>query len=241
MIHYLAALTASILVSLLSLVGVLFLSLKEKILNQILLYLVAFSAGSLLGAAFLHLLPEAIESQKQNFGIAILAGFILFFIIEKFLHWHHCHKNQNCHHIKTLSYMNLVGDAVHNFIDGLLIAASFSVSFNLGFITTINLIFHEIPQEIGDFGVLIHGGFKKSKALLFNLISASTALLGTIIGLLISSKNETISAFLIPLAAGGFIYIAATDLIPELKESQKPIPIFFSFLAGILLMLVLKD
>ncbi|MBD3249438.1 hypothetical protein GF336_05315 [Candidatus Woesearchaeota archaeon] len=144
-------------------------------------------------------------------------------MIEKFLHWHHCHKGK-CD-IHTFTYMNLIGDGVHNFIDGLIIAASFSVDISFGVITTIAVIAHEIPQEIGDFGVLVYGGFGRLKALAFNFLSAVTAIIGAVIGYLISGSVEGFVPFLLPFAAGGFIYIAASDLVPELhKESDNEEP-----------------
>lgn len=237
---FLLAIFSSVLVSLISLIGVFLISIKDIILQKIIIYLVAFSAGSLLGGAFIHLIPESIEEGINNIGPLILIGLLSFFLIEKFLNWHHCHQTGEHHHIKTLSYMNLVGDAIHNFIDGLIISASYLVSIELGVITSFNIALHEIPQEIGDFGVLIHGGISKTKALLYNLLSASSALLGTIIGLTLLNSNK-ITNYLIPFAAGGFIYIATSDLIPELKECKKPTPIILTLLLGISLMFLLKD
>ena len=230
------------IIALIAFIGIFTLSLKDKVLNKILLILVSLSAGALMGGAFLHLLPESIEeSGDTNPFIFVLIGFILFFVIEKVLHWRHCHKGK-CD-IHTFHYMNLIGDSIHNFIDGLIIAASFIVSTPLGLTTTIAIAAHEIPQEIGDFGVLIYGGFKKKKALLLNFIVALTIVIGGIIGYFVSQNIENTVAFLIPFAAGGFIYIAATDLIPEIKKEiniGKSMATMLVFICGILIMWLVK-
>jgi zinc and cadmium transporter len=221
--------------------GAFTLALKPKTLKKIIFILVALSTGTLLGGGLLHLLPEAIEGLGVETAINyLLLGFIIFFLMEKLLHWHHCH-NGGCK-IHTFSHMILFGDALHNFIDGLIIAASFFVSIPFGIITTLVIIAHEIPQELGDFGVLIHGGFSKSKALFYNFISQLTAVLGGIVGYFFvqSSGLETL---LLPFAAGGFIYIAASDLIPELHKEENTKRILFSFLffmIGIIFMFLLK-
>lgn len=233
---------ATIVVSLLSFIGIVTLSLKEKKLNKILLFLIGLSAGTLMGGAFLHLLPEATE---ENTGldvfILVLVGFITFFIIEKVLHWRHCHKGE-CD-VHTFTYMNLIGDSIHNFIDGLIIAASFITSVPLGITTTIAISTHEIPQEIGDFGVLIYGGFSKKKALLLNFLIALTAVLGGLTGYLISNLIDNMVLYILPFAAGGFIYIAATDLIPEIKKElnmKKYMATLLVFILGILIMWITK-
>lgn len=231
---------ATLVVSFISFVGVLTLVLREKVLDKLLIYLVALSAGALIGGAFLHLIPEAAEKTEgiQVFVFVIL-GFALFFLIEKILHWRHCHQG-HCD-VHTFAYMNLVGDFIHNFIDGLIIAASFIVNIPLGITTTIAIALHEIPQEIGDFGVLIYGGFKKMKALMLNFMIALTAVLGGIVGYFISNVDSI--AFLLPFAAGGFIYIAASDLIPELKkevDTKKSFAGFFMFLVGLSMMYVFE-
>jgi zinc and cadmium transporter len=241
----------TILISLVSFIGIFTLALKDKVLNKILLFLVSLSAGALMGGAFLHLIPEAIEkSIHEHEGhmeisleifIFVIVGFILFFIIEKVLHWRHCHK-EKCD-IHTFHYMNLIGDSVHNFIDGLILAASYVTSIELGITTTFAIVAHEIPQEIGDFGVLIYGGFKKKKAIVLNFIVAATAIIGGIIGFIISRAIDETTIFLLPFAAGGFIYIAATDLIPEIKKEldyKKYLITLIIFILGILLMWFIK-
>lgn len=235
-------LLATFIVSLISFVGVVTLALKDKILNKILLILIGLSAGALMGGAFLHLLPEAVEKSKGlDVYLLVLVGFILFFLIEKVLHWRHCHKGE-CD-VHTFRYMNLVGDSIHNFIDGLTMAASFVISIPLGVATTIAISAHEIPQEIGDFGVLVYGGFSKKKALFLNFIVALTAVLGGIIGYFISSNIENIVVYILPFAAGGFIYIAATDLIPEIRKEldiKKSMATIAVFIFGILMMWFFK-
>jgi zinc and cadmium transporter len=229
-----------IIVSLISFVGVLFLALKDKVLSKILLWLVALAIGALLGGAFLHLLPESAAQLKiEHVGILFLVGLMLFFVLEKFIHWRHCHE-KNCK-VHAFSHLILVGDGLHNFIDGLVIAAAYLVNLSLGITTTLAIILHEIPQEIGDFGVLIHGGFKKKKALFYNFLSALTAVVGAIVGYFLGTGINM--SFLLPIAAGGFVYIAATDLIPELHKKSKPhesITQFIFIIIGIALMWLLK-
>ena len=238
---------ATIIVSLISFVGIITLTLKGQILNTILFVLIGLSAGTLMGGAFLHLLPEAVES-SEKFGVSlldmflfVLVGFILFFVIEKVLHWRHCHKGE-CE-VHTFTYMNLIGDSIHNFIDGLIMAASFVASIPLGLTTTIAISTHEIPQEIGDFGVLIYGGFSKKKAIVLNFLVALTAVLGGLVGYLISSRIGNVVSYILPFAAGGFVYIAATDLIPEMKKEvdiKKSMMTLVVFICGILIMWVTK-
>ncbi len=230
-------LIATFLVSLISFAGVIVLGLKERFLNKILLFLVALSAGALIGGAFLHLIPE-VQNMNGVF-LYVIGGFFLFFVVEKVLHWRHCHK-KNCS-VHSFAYMNLVGDFFHNFLDGLIIAASFLVDFKLGTVTTLAIAIHEIPQEIGDFGVLIYGGMKKRKAIFLNFLFALTAVLGGLTGYLLSFTSFNLN-FIIPIAAGGFIYIAASDLIPEIRKDNTLLSIghIIIFLAGIGLMWLLK-
>lgn len=231
---------STFIVSLFSLIGILTLYIKENFFNKILIYLVAFSAGGLMGGAFLHLLPEAAEKTKNAF-IYLLISFVLFYLIEKILHWRHCHED-GCK-IHPFAYLNLIGDGVHNFIDGLIIGGAFVVSINLGIVTSLAIIFHEIPQEIGDFGVLVYAGLTKKRALAFNFLSALLAILGGISGYFISNIFTNSMSFLLPFAAGGFIYIAASDLIPELRQEtnrKKSALNFLVFVFGILMMYVLK-
>jgi zinc and cadmium transporter len=203
-------------------IGILILWLKEQILKKILLYLVSFSTGALFGDAFIYLIPGAIE--ENGFGLSIsaliLCGILFSFIVEKFLQWRHCHIPTSSEHPHSFAYMNLFGDTIHNLLDGLVVGASYIISIPVGIATTLAVIFHEIPQEIGDFGVLIHGGFNKKKALWFNFLTALTAILGTLIALGIGSALEGFIPLLISFAAGNFIYIAGSDLIPELHKNE---------------------
>jgi len=236
-------LVATSIISLIAFVGVFTLVLKKELLNKALLVLVALSTGALLGGAFLHLLPEAIAEKGADLAIFLylLLGFSIFFLLEQFLQWRHQHTISP--KVKPFSYLILVSDAVHNFIDGLVIAASFVTSFPLGIATTLAVSLHEIPQELGDFAVLVYGGFGTKRALLFNFISAITAILGGVIGYLSSSIMQTSVIYLLPFAAGNFIYIAAADLIPEIKHQvslSRSAVHFIVFLIGIAIMLAVK-
>ena len=238
------ALISVLIVSLISFVGVLTFSIKTDKLKKVLLYMVSFSAGALFGDAFIHLLPEIID--EVGFGLEIsiyvMFGIGFSFIVEKFVHWRHCHIPTSKQHVHPFAIMNLVGDSVHNFIDGLIIGASYLVSIPVGIATTLAVVLHELPQEIGDFGVLLHGGFSKFKALFFNFITALTAVAGAIFALLISSYVENITTFLIPFAAGTFIYIAGSDLIPELHKEvkvEKSLLQFIAIVLGVMVMLAL--
>ncbi|MDD5005849.1 MAG: ZIP family metal transporter [Candidatus Omnitrophica bacterium] len=236
------AISASIIVSLISFVGIFALLLKGDMLNEILIVLIGFSAGGLIGGAFLHLLPEALEhsTEVRTFSFTII-GFIAFFILERYFYWRHCHE-EKCD-IHTFTYLSLVGDGIHNFIDGLIIGTSFMVGIKVGIIATLAIVMHEIPQELGDFGILIYGGFSRFKAFFYNFLSALTAVIGTIVGYYFSSKVSDLSSFILPFAAGGFIYIASCDLVPELhkqKNAHKANVSLLFFILGILLMVWLK-
>lgn len=231
------------IVSLISLIGVITLAVREKLLKAILFSLVAFSAGALIGGAFLHLIPEAIEKSSMDaVFIYVILGFVLFFVLEKYFYWRHCHDGV-CH-THAFTYLNLIGDGLHNFIDGLVIAGSFAVSNSVGIFTVFLVIIHEIPQELGDFGVLVYGGFTKKKALFYNFLSALTAFIGAIAGYIISHRIHSFSSILLSVTAGGFIYISSADLVPEIhKETnsgKSGLSLAFFFL-GIIVMLVLKN
>jgi zinc and cadmium transporter len=228
-------LVASVADSLVGLVGAFLLPVKD--LQRLVDRLVAFAAGAMVGGAFLHLLPEAAEL-TGSWGELAVAGFLLFFLTERVLHWKHCHDVDCGHH--TVAWLIIVSDAIHNFIDGLVIAAAFLVGAPLGWATTLAIVAHEVPQEIGDFAVLIHGGFSRGRALLWNFLSQSTCILGGLVGYVAGTGSE---ALLVPLAAGGFIYIAAADLIPELHPGsgeQGHFDSFVLFVVGVLLMEALK-
>ncbi len=233
-------LVSVVVISLFAIIGVLFLSVREELLNKVLLALVAFSAGALMGGALLHMIPKTLTMTSSiNTFLYLLLGFSFFFLLENVLQWRHCH-DAKCD-VHTFTYMNLIGDGIHNITDGLIIAASFVASIALGFATTLAVAFHEIPQEIGDFGVLVYGGFEKRKALMYNYISAITIIPGAIVGYLLSIYTTQFIQFMLPIAAGGFIYIAASDLIPELRKEtslKKSAVIFGVFLMGIILMYI---
>ncbi len=219
LLEWVYALASVVAVSLISLVGVMALAVKPAMLKKVLLCLVSFSAGALLGGAFLHLLPEA---AGEGFGVQVslyvLAGIVASFAVEKLVCWRHCHEPTSEDHPHPFAYMNLFGDGVHNFIDGLVIGTSYLVSIPLGMAMTLAVILHEIPQEMGDFGVLVHGGFTVRKAIVMNFLTALTAVAGTVAALLASGVVANLTSFLVPFAAGGFIYIASSDLIPELHR-----------------------
>jgi len=230
------------IVSLISLVGVGVLALKKELLNRILFYLVSFSVGALLGDAFIHIIPEiAQESDVGQFGWFLLAGIIGFFILEKFVHWHHAHADHS-EQVHSVVYLTILGDALHNFIDGMAIAASFLVSIPLGIATTIAVILHEVPQEIGQFAILIHGGWSSKKAIKYNFLSALTAIFGAFLVLVLASSLEGIIMPLLAISAASFIYIALSDLIPELnreRDIKKSIIQLVWMLAGIGVMALL--
>ncbi len=241
-------LISTFLVSLIAFEGFVFLFLKEEFLDKILLILVSFAAGALIGGAFLHLMPEAIrkvgfeEGSLLKVFFYLIFGFCAFFILENFIKWHH-HHARNHPEIKSFSYLILISDGVHNFIDGLVIAGAFVVSVPLGFTTFLAIVLHEIPQEIGDFGILVYSGFKRIKALLLNYLSAVSVIFGGLVGFLLSEKMGGSIIFLLPFAAGSFIYIACSDLIPEIKykvSPRKSFIHFFVFLLGIGIMFLMK-
>jgi zinc and cadmium transporter len=241
----LLSLISVILISLVSLVGILSLLLSDKKLAKILLYLVSFSAGSLFGDAFIHLIPEAIEGNSSGalVSVLIIFGLLSSFAVERFLQWRHCHIPTSAEHPHSFAYMNLFGDAIHNLIDGLIIGGSYIVSIPIGVATTLAVIFHEIPQEIGDFCVLIYGGFSKRKALWLNFLTALTAITGALAAIILSSVLEGFIPLLIPFAAGNFIYIAGSDLIPELRkdtpEPKKAAIQMVSIVLGVVIMALL--
>ncbi len=232
-------------VSLLSLIGVFTLSLSKDRLNQMMHLLVSFAVGSLFGGAFIHLLPEIFSNESVNdiwTSLFLLSGILLFFVLEKFVRWRHCHDEDCEEHTQHLVPMNLVGDSLHNFIDGILIAVAFQADIQLGFATTIAVALHELPQEIGDFGVLIQGGLTVKRALAYNLLTGLMGVVGAALALVIGSTAQGFVHALLPITAGGFIYIAGSDLIPELHRQQDPrksIAQLFFMILGIAIMALL--
>jgi len=241
---YLYAFSSVILVSLVSLIGVFSLSLKEEIIKKYIYLFISLAVGGLLGDAFIHLIPEAFENSLNDVlvSLLIILGILLFFVIEKFFHWHHHTDDTEENHIHPVGKLLLLTDGFHNFIDGIIIGVSFLVSIPVGIATTIAVVLHEIPQEIGDFAVLINSGYAKKRALYLNFLSALAAIIGLIIALIFGNIAETFTAWILPIAAGGFIYIAVADLIPELQKTKKLKYSIFQILTvlfGILLMVAL--
>jgi zinc and cadmium transporter len=239
------ALLSVLLTSLVSLIGIFTLFLKEDSLKTKLLFLVSLSAGALFGDAFLHLIPEAIESGSEiGAPLMMLFGIIVFFVFEKVLHWHHHHAEDNDEDVKIhpVGPMVLVSDVIHNVIDGMVIAASFYVSPAVGVATTIAVMLHEIPHEIGNVSLLIHAGFSKIRAIVFNCISALGSLFGALVVVIFAEKADGIISFLVPFAAGTFVYIAGSDLVPELHKDigiKKTLIQLLGILIGILAMVAL--
>jgi len=231
------SLISAAIVSLISLIGIIFLALKIRT-QKIVEILVGFATGALFGDAFLHLLPESIEKLEfPLLGILILIGIFLFFILEEFICWRHCHLETSGSHPHPVAFMNLIGDALHNFFDGLAIGVSFLTNFSLGITTTLAIIFHEIPQEIGDFGVLVYAGLSQKKAIFLNLLTALTAVLGAVLPFVLKLNFGQLNIFL-PIISGGFIYIAGSDLVPLIKnqdKNQKSLKKSFVFLLAMIL------
>lgn len=246
---------ASIIVSLISLSGIVFFFFREKSISRYTILLVALAAGTLLGTAFFHLIPEAVELHFENIHLEeevnsgevhieeehdhlflpsyfILLGILFLYLVEKFVRWHH-HHDINCekHEVSTSI---LIGDGLHNVIDGVLIAVAFMADYKIGIATTIAIALHEIPQEIGDYSILIHSGFSKLKALLWNFISASSAIFGAVLAFFFLNKVEMFLPLFISFVAGNFIYIALADVIPEISKKRNG----FSQLTLTLIMLV---
>jgi len=261
------------IISFFSLIGVFMISLREKTLDRILFILIAFATGTILATALFDLIPESLHHLEElnagGAGIAetllftvVIFGFIIFFIIERFIYWFHGHAHETdnqlvCYDtfaegidkavnrgnkIKSFALLNLVGDGLHNLLDGIIIMVAFLSGIGNGIIVTLAVLFHEIPQEIGDFGILVYGGFSKKKALLFNFGSALVALLGGLIAFLLVDAIELFNFFFLAFSGGGFLYIASTELMPEMleeKDLKKSIIQALVFLSGIIIIMVL--
>lgn len=219
------AIEAAVLVSACSLSGLFVIWIKPEKLNHIVPYLVSLAVGILLGDAFIHLIPDAVEKQGSvsNVCLMTLVGVCLFFVLEKVVRWRHDHRLafEADDNVQPMAKMNLMGDAVHNFVDGILIAGSFLIDPAIGTTTTFAIIFHEIPQEIGDVGALVYGGFSPYQAVLYNFYASLSVVFGVLFTLLLSQVAESSLVFLLPIAAGGFIYIATTDMMPALHSYSK--------------------
>ena len=237
-----AALLSVVGISLASLAGALTLSLGKARLERVIFLLVAFAVGAMLGGALLHLIPESYEALGggPTTGLLVLTGVVAFFVLEKFLHWRHQHgapeaiegatgHTPHAHHGHShgldgspgpapFALVKLVGSVAHNVIDGAIVAASYMVSIQTGVVTTIAVMLHEIPQEIGNFGVLVYGGYPPRKALLYNFAAGLGGLVGAGLVLSLGEGVEGLADYLLPLTAGAFLYIAGSDLIPELNR-----------------------
>lgn len=234
------ALVSVIIVSLLSLLGAVFLVIKRNTFEALITYTLALSSGILLGAVFFDLIPESYTVIGEKSYTALIVGIISFFALEKFIHWHHEIKEDRVE--KPVAYLTLIGDSVHNFLDGTIIAVAFLTSVPLGITTTLAVIAHEIPHELGDFSILIYGGFGNAKALWYNFLSALTAVMGTVFVFIFSQSVLHIAPYLVGFAAGNFLYIAASDLIPELHKKHAPMTSVIEtvcLIIGVLLMRVL--
>jgi zinc and cadmium transporter len=235
-------LLGGILMTAIAMVGSVTLLLGRGQLERLLLPLVAFAAGALLGGAFFHMIPAAMRETGDILavGIAVAAGFTLFFLLEQLLHWHHC-RRQPAGAKQPLTYLVLIGDGLHNFLGGIAIAGTFLVDIRLGIMSWLAAAAHEVPQELGDFGVLVHGGWSRGKALLLNVLSGSMFLVGGLLTYALSDRIDV--TWLIPFAAGNFLYIGASDLVPEVRSNERlrdSLLHFLAFLAGLLLLLLAR-
>ncbi len=245
------SLASVMVVSVISLIGLFTLSINKDRLHRGIFFMVALAVGALLGDVLVHILPElyaGANGKGITIPLSVFAGFLLFFALEKFLRWHHSHgldeESEHSHKgdPRHIGYLNIASDAVHNLIDGVLIGTSYLVSIEIGIATTIAVTLHEIPQEIGDFGLLLHAGFSRGRALFFNFLSAMTAILGVILALILGSRAEQFVQITLPLTAGSLLYIAASDLVPELhktSETTKSILQFVGVITGFALMVLL--
>jgi zinc and cadmium transporter len=213
---------AGLAMSALALVGTITVLMPAPMLARALLPMVGLAAGSLLGGAFFHMLPESVDTIGNVLGVylALVAGFLVFFVLEQFLHWHHCHRVEHveCVERRPLGYLILAADGLHNLIGGLAVGGAFMVDIRVGIVTWLVAAAHEIPQELGDFGVLVHSGWQRRSALAWNFASALTFLVGALIAYAIADHVEV--AYLLPFAAGNFVYIAAADLLPEITSEE---------------------
>ena len=241
---YIYAFVSVIIVSLISLIGDFSLSIKEEFIKKYIGLFISLAVGALLGDALIHLIPETFKNSSNSVFVSLLiiSGILVFFTLEKFLHWHHHGEDKDEPNIHPVGKLLLFTDGFHNLIDGIIIGVSFLVSIPVGIATTLAVVLHEIPQEIGDFAVLIHSGYDKKRALWLNFLSALMAIVGVFFALIFGSIAEAFTLWILPIAAGGFIYIAVADLIPELhktKELKYSVLQLGTLLVGILTMIVL--
>ncbi len=235
MLEYILA--STIIVSLLSLIGIFTIGMSETTFRKAIFFMVSFATGVLIGASFFHMLPESLgNANVREVMTFFVLGFSSFFLLERVLRWRHCHEDE-CE-VHPVTYLALIGDSIHNFIDGVVIAVSYMIDVKLGVLTTFAVISHELPQELGDFAVLVYGGFSKKDALLFNFLTALTAVAGAILGYT-QLKSDASLSYLLSFAAGNFTYVASSDLIPELHkvvELKRSILSFSFFVVGLVVM-----
>lgn len=241
------ALLSVFVISVISLVGIAVIAIGERRIEQTIFVFVSLAAGAMFGDAFIHIVPEAFAKPERAMASStyLLLGILTFFILEKFLRWRHVHElgNKNAQRIQPVGYLNLFADAAHNLIDGMLVGAAYSVSVSVGLATSFAIILHEIPQELGDFAVLVQAGFSRTRALVFNFLSGLLAIAGAIVSLVASSSLATFSECMLPFTAGGFIYIAGCDLLPELHKEHNPSKSavqLIALLSGVGLMFLLR-
>ncbi|MCW4049780.1 MAG: ZIP family metal transporter [Candidatus Bathyarchaeota archaeon] len=223
----LQTIVATSIISLLSFIGIFTISLNDKTLHRILTVLVAYSAGTILGAALFDLLPEAIELVDENLVFPIVAGgFVFFMFLERILYWYHGHghthefEHDEDRPPESFAYLNLIGDFIHNFIDGMIIAAGFINGFSIGMTTAIAVAFHELPQEMGDYGILVFAGIERRRALILNFAAALSVVAGGVFGSMFIGMVESLSGWMIAFSAGAFIFLSASELIPEMHEKN---------------------
>jgi zinc and cadmium transporter len=225
--------------SAIALVGSVTLVLPERAFKRLVLPLVALAAGSLLGGTFFHLLPESVDELGNGLDLyaGVAGGFLTFFVLEQFLHWHHCHQPAPKH--KPVGYLILLADGLHNLLGGLAVGGAFVIDTELGIVTWAVAAAHEVPQELGDFGILVNSGWSRRSALAFNVVSALTFPLGGVIAYGVSGSVDV--AWILPFAAGNFLYIGATDLIPQLRarELEDQLVQFAAFLIGLAILLTI--
>ncbi len=232
-------LLSTVIVSLVSLIGIFALSVRRESLWLLIFILISFAAGVLLGTSFFRLLPESSFQLGLDEAVKyFIVGFTSFYLLERIIRWRHCQEIE-CK-VHPVSKLTLIGASFHNFIDGITIAITYVTDINLGIITTLAIIAHEIPHELGDFGILVFGGYTVRKALLYNFLTALTAILGSLLGYFLVAKN--ILPYIIAFAGGNFTYIATSDLIPELhKETDlgRSLISFLVFVSGLILVYLL--
>jgi zinc and cadmium transporter len=233
-----------VVVSLLSLIGISLFSLSHKDFHRIVFVLVALAVGALFGDAFLHLLPEAYAdtSHTTQTSLFVIGGILLFLALENFLHWRHQHSDEH-EEIHPFGWLNLVADIAHNFIDGLIIGGSYLISVKLGIATSLAVVLHEIPHEFSNFGILVKSGFSRGRALFLNFLTALVAVGGGLAAWVVGGATQGFLQWLIPFTAGSFIYIAGSDLVPQLHKDVKSLRAFaqlLAILAGVGLMFLVK-